>query len=375
MNSLIRLLLPVIALFTSGCFGEAPESPEPSPEKPVVTVAEIGKWDHPAQLELPGVVRPGTRAILSTRIAGTLLSINASPGDSVDAGALLATVDSRDVLSAIAAAKTKVTASRSAVEQARLESERLQRLYQEDLIARVQIERALVKLDELRARLQGAESELEAQQTNLSYARVTAPFDGLVAETLVDEGSFVGPGQPLLVLEERGRLRIDVPVSSQMAATMTSGQQVQVITGREAALSEARLVSVIPALGDDSTGQRLRLHTTSDKLSPGQVVSVLLPNPDTGQQQTTREWVSLPEVALIRRGQLTGTLVVNQPEGHPTVHLKWIKTAIPPGNRSERIPVTQGLSVGEQVVLNPSENLRDGQQVTISNAATKPAGT
>ena len=77
-----------------------------------------------------------------------------------------------------------------------------------DLIARVRTERASV---------------------NLSDTRLKAPFDGLVSEKLVDAGSFVGPGQPLLILEERQTMRVDVPVSSNQAAAMSPRQSLSVV--------------------------------------------------------------------------------------------------------------------------------------------------
>jgi len=222
---------------------------------------------------------------------------------------------------------------------------------------------------ELEAQLQAAQSELEAQKVNQSYTRLTAPFNGQVAETLVDEGSFVGPGQPLLVLEARDRLRVDVPVSSQLAASLTPGQLVSVMTDDKTSLP-AHLTGVIPALDNEATGQRLRLtlEDARHQLAPGQVVSVLVPRTTHPQPTRQSNWVGVPREALIRRGQLTGVLVVEQTDGSAAVHLKWIKTANPPANGTERIPVTEGLSAGERVVLNPSADLQDGQSVTLTNA-------
>jgi len=371
MITFTRTLVFAATLAVTGCFSESPEAPETATEKPEVTVAETRAWQGSATQKLPGVVRPGKRAVLSTRIAGTLLSVEVDPGDTVKTGDLLATVDAREVDAAIEATRAKITAAESAAQQARLDSQRLQRLYEEDLIARVRAERAEVKRQELEAQLQAARSELDAQQANLSYTRLTAPFNGQIAETLVDAGSFVGPGQALMVLEAREQWRVDVPVSSQMAASLTPGQLLSVITGPDHATLPAHLTSVIPALDNQGTGQKLRLtmDASSDQLAPGQVVSVLAPNPEA-RQPRNGDWVGLPKTALIRRGQLTGALVIDESGDTPAVHLKWIKTTTPPANGTNLIPVTQGLAVGDKVVLNPSAELHDGQAVTV-----KPAGS
>jgi len=376
MTVFARFLAPftVFLLALTACSGESSSPGVEQSEKPLVTIAEVSEWDYPSTRQLPGIVRPGKRAVLSTRMAGTLISVTREPGERVVTGELLATIDAREIEAAIAAAEEKVLAAESAVRQARLDSERLQRLYQEDLIARVRTERARVKLSELKAQQQAAQSELEAQRANLSYSRLTAPFDGVVSETLVDSGSFVGPGQPLLVLEERQQMRIDVPVSRDQANSLVPGQSLSLLAGPDKEMLEARLVSVIPALTDTGTGQRLRLalDAKTATLAPGEVVSVVVPIADSKRQNRENIWVGLPEEALIRRGQLTGVLVVKaraeeMSDGLAVINLRWVKTATTQADAINLIPVTQGLEVGERVVLNPSPDLQDGQLVMITN--------
>jgi len=370
MIALSRPLWLISILALAGCSGDSPETlKKDDAQKPEVTVAEVQVWQDDKTRALPGVVRPGKRAVISTRMSGTLKTVYVEPGDRVATGQPLASVDSREVESAINAARANVSAAETALEQAQRENERLQRLYEEDLIARVKMEKAGVRVEEFRAHLKTAQAELQSQKTNLDYTRLTAPFEGIVAETLIDAGSFVGPGQALMVLEARDSLRIDVPVSSQVAASLEPGQRVSVIAGQEAQILTARLISIIPAL-DEATGQRLRLALERDasELSPGQVVTVLVPQSNSLSSIHTNDWVALPKSALIRRGQLTGALVLEGRDDETAVHLKWIKTANPPVNDTDMIPVTEGLSPGDHVVLAPSSSLRDGQKVTINPA-------
>lgn len=368
MIALSRVLWLTSSLALAGCFGDTSEPQEKeTAERPEVTVAEVKPWQNGANRTLPGIVRPGKRAVLSTRMSGTLQTVSVEPGDRITTGQHLANVDSRQLKSAIIAVQVDIKAAESALQQARWEHARLQRLYEEDLIARVKMEQAGVRVRQLEARLQRAKAELQSQQTNLDYTRLSAPFDGQVTETLVDPGSFVGPGQALLVIEARDTLRIDVPVSSQVATSLTPGQLIQVLSGKEGHTLPARLIGIVPALDKAATGQRLRLALDNEHstLAPGQVVTVLVPTQNRLSVNDTHDWVGLPESALIRRGQLTGTLVLEQNGDESRVHLKWIKTANLPANGSDKIPITEGLSAGEKVVLNPSTALRDGQKVTV----------
>lgn len=370
MTASSRPLWFIWVLALVGCSGDDPEpSEQDTAQKPEVTVAEVQLWQDGQTRALPGIVHPGKRAVISTRMTGTLETIHVEPGDHVIAGQSLAKVDSREVESAINAAKSNIHAAEAALEQAQRENARLQRLYEEDLIARVKMEQADVRVQKFQAQLQAAKAELQSQKTNLDYARPSAPFDGIVSETLIDPGSFVGPGQALIVMEARDTLRIDVPVSSQVADTIRPGQRVSVSRAQSTHTLSAQVISIIPAL-DEATGQRLRLELDrgSGGLAPGEVVTVLIPTEISLTASRDRDWVALPKTALIRRGQLTGALVLKQSGAETAVHLKWIKTAHPTANNIDMIPVTEGLSPGDHVVLAPSSDLRDGQKVTIKAA-------
>jgi len=86
---------------------------------------------------------------------------------------------------------------------------------------------------------------------------------------------------------------------------------------------QARYVAILPAIKNSSAGQVLRLSLKNPPkiIQPGQVVTVLLN--ETGQKGL----VALPGAALIRRGQLTGVLVVEQKQNKDFVSLRWIRLA------------------------------------------------
>ena len=72
----MKLLKCILAVFSAafilcGCFSESPESENAPAEMPEVTVSQIKAWQYSGSQELPGIVRPGKRAVLSTSVAGT----------------------------------------------------------------------------------------------------------------------------------------------------------------------------------------------------------------------------------------------------------------------------------------------------------------
>ncbi|MEE4364545.1 MAG: efflux RND transporter periplasmic adaptor subunit [Desulfotignum sp.] len=352
----------VAVLILTGCSEsrDADTASDPGGKEPVtVKVAEITPWQKALTRHFPGVVSPGRRAVLSTRTNGTIKSIRVQAGDHVTSGAVLAHVESRDVEAAIAGTTAQLKAAEIADAKALRDVNRLKRLYGEDLIARNRLELAQVKQQKSAANVEKIRAELKVQQVNRSYANITAPFTGIISEVVMDEGSFIGPGRPVLILEDRTTLQIDVPIPSETADQITPQDMLSVLDPSMRQPLQARFLAILSPMENASAGQvlRLSLENPPETIQPGQVVTVLLN--ETGQKGL----VALPRAALIRRGQLTGVLVVEQMQNKNFVCLRWIRLAVQKSGENNFIPVSQGLDPGELVVLNPSSDLRDGQQI------------
>jgi RND family efflux transporter MFP subunit len=350
-----------------------------------VETAEVTQWRSDIQQRFSGVVRPHKRALLSTRMNGTLTHLHVTAGDEVEAGALLAQVDARDIVAALDAAQAQLDAAQSAHAKAQLDVQRLERLYSEDLIARNRLERAQVERDNSKAALEQARTQVRLQQTNLEYVRISAPFDGDVSEVPMDEGSFVGPGTTLVILEDRSSFRIDVPISARAANSLKTNNPHSLV--KTPSMSQARVATyqdVIPSMEKGGIGQILRLHleAADDEIRPGQIAEVVL---ETMQpEQTSKDTASgatatmIPRSALIRQGQLASVMLVTAVEEDSRkdpsyrVQKRWVVTASvdirsQPAPTSEAIvKVLQGLTPGEHVVINPSPAMSSGQAVNLA---------
>lgn len=357
-------------LILSGLIGcSEPEQSTPSAQAApiMVDVVEVQPWSAAMSRRFPGVLRPKKRAVLSTRMTGTLETIPVEAGDQVSQGAILVTVESRDVRAAIAAARETHAAAQAAHEQAKKTVGRLSRLFAEGLIPRQQLEEAQVGKRELAAKARRALSELETQRVNLDYARLTAPFSGTISDVLVDQGTFVGPGTPVLVLEDRSSLRIDVPISATAGDHLTSQHTYVLRSPVGDDTYPLRFVAVVPAMEGHGVGQRLRLvlERPAPHLRPGQAVTVLARH--DGPPKDVR--AALPRDALIHQGQLSGAMLVRADTNTHFAILRWIQTSELDGGEEGLVPVIKGLEPGDLVVLNPPRELRSGQRV-IPNMVT-----
>jgi RND family efflux transporter MFP subunit len=314
-------------------------------------------------------------------MSGTLTHVHVAAGDKVEEGDLVAQVDTRDVLAALDAARSQVEAAQSAYSKAQLDVQRLERLYAEDLIARNRLERARVEFAGRKNALEQARTQVRLQQTNLEYARIRAPFAGVVSEVPVDQGSFVGPGTTLVVLEDRSALRIDAPVSAHTAQTIRGNNPGFLVKSPSTDQHySASFQDIIPSMKEGGIGQILRLQLKAHgAIQPGEVVEIAINMPLQNDIETELNPKQLPTCiprsALIHQGQLTSVMLVEINSSHKntaTVHKRWIITASSEtrpqaGEASEPlVKVIQGLNSGEVVVLNPPSSLADGDKVTFA---------
>lgn len=348
-------------MLIAGC-GQAPAPPEDPPAVPV-QIVEAGLIEHDAVVTVAGVVQPDRRAGLGTRQAGTVEAVFVDAGDRVVAGQPILEVDARDLKAARSAARLQVQAARAAWEQAEQNRNRFRRLYEQELVAQIRKEEAEIQAENARGLLAQAEAELAAIEVNLDYATLRAPFDGIVSEVIAETGTFVAPGPPLIVFEDRSRLNVEAGIDQASAAQVRAGLRLPIrISGIEGII-EAKVQAVLPGLEETGVGLRMRLviDDPPDSLAPGMVAEIEVP---TGLP--ARRLTAVPESAILRRGQLEGVFVVQtDDDGKPRARLRWLSLGTS-DTATGRVEVLRGLSAGESVVYGDAvARLSDNQRVTV----------
>ena len=362
--------IAILMLLLSAC-GGAPDSGQqragPAVDlKPLeVRTVLVGQRAERSSFVAAGAVAPVRRARMGTRQAGNVEQVMVEAGDAVAASQPILRVDARDLEAALQAARLQRQAARTAWETARRNRERFQRLYDQRLIAKARLEEAELAAEDARGRLERVDAEVAGVEVNLDYATLRAPFAGVVSEVLTDVGTFVAPGPPLVVFEDRSRLEINVAIAQARVVGLAAGSTLQVdVDGLEGRL-EARIQAVIPALESPGVGQVLRLivEDPPPALKPGMIAEVRLP-----AARSEQSFIAVPRTAVLRRGQLDGVFVVDAGDGdQPRAHLRWIALAPPPKTTdTDEVRVLRGLEIGDRVVIGEAiDALVDGQPILL----------
>lgn len=164
----------------------------------------------------PGQVEAKDEITLSSKIAGYVTSAPVEEGSYVRKGTLLLTIDDRELKRRIKSLKANLEKTKSEkhsiaarLAYARTNYNRFQRLFKDQAATAEEYDRSKAEYNALSARekaLSAGEKAIHAQigemRARLSYYRIKAPTDGLVARKFVDTGSFVTAGKPFLVLDD-----------------------------------------------------------------------------------------------------------------------------------------------------------------------------
>ncbi len=360
-------------------------------ERPIVEVATARLAPSRSTLDLPGDMQALVDSPIFARVDGYLRTRLVDYGDRVKAGQLLAEIDTPELDQQIHQARATLSQSRSALNEvkadldlskanltlARLTVERWRRLADKGVVARQEADQKEADFAVTEAQVAKAQASIattqetvHANEANLyrleemkAFARITAPYDGVITSRNVDPGWLINSGSggtshELFHIAQIQVLRIFVNVPQTNVASMHPGQtaelRVQELPGQ---VFSARVTRIANALDANSRAMLTVLEVPNPRgvLMPGMYAQVRF---STGRAETA---VLVPGDVLIL-GRQGPRVAVVAPDHR--IHLRQIRIGQDLGSE---IDVVSGLSAGEVVVANPSDAVRENALVEVRN--------
>lgn len=152
---------------------------------------EIEHGDLESVISATGTLEPVTTVSVGTQVSGQIAEISVDFNDRVEAGQVIARLDTSVLQSAVEEAEAALRRNRAQKLQAEVEHERAERLHAQGIVPQHDLELAKQDLDVTRANLESAEANLARAQRNLGYATIYSPISGTVIERTVDVGQTV----------------------------------------------------------------------------------------------------------------------------------------------------------------------------------------
>ncbi len=377
--------LALVAIAAAACGGHEAEAPPAAAAEPVsVRVEKLKPANQAELLEAVGTVRAHEVNAVSSKIPSYIRRMHVDVGDRVRPGQLLVELDDRELVSNLEGVQAAKAEAQDAIQeasyglataQAQLELAQVTHRRYEDLLNKASVSRqeydqvsaqlrsAQAAVEMAQARRRQAESKLsqvEAQITGAEvtagYARIEAPFAGIVTERRLDPGSLATPGMPILMIDQAGRYRLEAAIPESRLALLKIGQSVAVSIASLSETLDGKVAEIVPAVDAASRTFIARIALPPHaSLRSGMFGRARIPAGDQVSLQ-------VPSEAVITKGQLQYVMVV---EGE--VARRRLVTL---GDLSDgRYEVLSGLRGGDQVVLEPGD-LADGGPVRVRDTVS-----
>jgi RND family efflux transporter MFP subunit len=358
-----------------------------------VTVAQVERSTSKGNLVLAGNIQAVTEAPVLARSSGYILNRYVDIGDRVKAGQVLAQIEAPELDQQIAQAKATVDQANSNIEQtqaaleqgksnealAKVTAGRQQQLFDKDVISRQDNDTAQMQWAAQKSNVQALEKAVNAargsasaSQANVArlndlknYLNVKAPFAGVITQRNIDVGALVTEGTTLLYrIAQTDRLRTYLNVPQADSGNVRVGQHASLeITGRPGVKIPGEVTRTANAL-DPATRTLLvevQVANPTGALMPGMYAQVDLAVPRKDPP------LLIPGDTLVVRSDGPQVAVVG-PDG--VVHFTRIQLGRDFGDHLE---VVEGLQLGQQIVANPSDVVREGAKVRPVQAAPPAA--
>jgi membrane fusion protein (multidrug efflux system) len=324
-------------------------APEQSPAVPV-EAAPVERRAISSYIETNGVLEAENEVDIVARVGAPIVLLRAEEGDTVRRGQLLARIDDKDI-------RSDVEITRVALEEARLNYERSQKLHESNLISAEEFEQAST-------RFETAKAQYENNRILLGYTEITAPFAGHIVTRYVDLAEQVNSGTPLFRISDFDPLLCPIQVPERELPRLAIGQDAYLTV--EAWRGErfpARVLRVSPVV-DAATGTvKVTLNVESDpRLRPGMFARVFL---ETERHENA---LVIPKAALSLESLGDTVYVVGDGVAE--------RRDVILGFREEnRVEVVSGLEDGERVVVVGQDGLSQGTPIQVlSDVGGGPAG-
>lgn len=177
-------------------------------------------------IAMTGTLNPLRQAVLNARSAGEVVSVSARAGESVRAGQVLATLDTRDLRLRMLQAEATLQGNRAEALMAKQKLERMRPLRAENYVSDNDISNAERQLEIRHAQVRASEASLAQVRQQLADSAVRAPFDGRIAERLVEPGQAVNPGTPLLKIVNLELMELEAMIPDAAMNAVRVGQVV-----------------------------------------------------------------------------------------------------------------------------------------------------
>lgn len=355
-------LAPLVALgFLAGCRRD----PDANAEQPTGSITILGRQSV-AVLDsvtlksgpaVSGTLTAEREARVRAEVTGTVLATYFEQGQRVAQGSLLARIDDRAVEDAYLSAKSQLRSAELALDVAKRNLERSQRLAQAGAIADRDLETATWNATNAEAQVADARARLASAQKQVQYTAVRAPFAGIVSERSASAGDVVQSGGALYTIVDPASLRFEGTVPAEQIGQLERGAPVEFsVSGYPGKLFNGRIDRINPTA--DPATRQVRVYVSVPN-ADAKLVAGLYAEGRVGT--AVRRAIVAPASAVDQRGVYPTVLRIRQGRVEQVQVQLGVKDAA-----QDQIELRSGVAAGDTILLANAAGVLPGTAVRVT---------
>ena len=337
-------------------------------DPPIVEVEPVTTDNIEIYGEYVGLIRASRNVEIHARVEGFLEKMTFSEGKEVKANEPLFYINNKTYKAKVEKAKAQLKRDEAKELKAESDLKRIEPLYNQNAASRLDLDNAVAALNMSKADVAMSKADLEQAELELSYTVVRSPLSGYISERYVDIGTLVGNSKSLLAtVVKRDTVHVDFKLTSldylrsqrrnvhlgELDTTRSWQPTVIVTLADNSVYNEKGVVDFASPQVDPKTGTfgvRAELPNPNQVLLPGQFTRVkLLVDVLQGVVVVPRKAISIEKGGAF--------IFVVRPDN--IIEKRYVETG---PEQDNKIVVTRGLSVNENIVVEGYQKLVHGQK-------------
>jgi RND family efflux transporter MFP subunit len=336
---------------------------------PTVTVVAPEPGTKGPVLDLPGRLEAYVRAPIYAQVSGYLKEWNTDIGTPVKSGELLGEISTPELDQQLLQARADLASAKANANLAEITAKRWQAMLGSDSVAQQDVDQRTNDYDAKVALMRAAQANVDRLEAEKAFARLVAPFDGVVTARETDVGALInaggGTGPELFVVSDIHKLRVYVQVPQSYAPSIRPGSNAVLVVpeypGRE---FHAQVVATSNAVNATSgtTLVQLMVDNADSKLMPGSFAHVHFSLPVDAAA------LRVPASSLIfdNAGLRVATVAAGNKVAFKNVSILF--------DYGKSVEIGSGLNPEDRVIDSPPDGIKNGDAVKIASdmAVAKP---
>ena len=368
------VLLPFLILSNTGCKKGADQKGRAAPE---VTVTKVAPGDIPMIFEFVAQTQSSHEVEIRARVVGFLEKRVYTEGAIVKAGSTLFIMDKKPFQTQVDSAPAALARQKAAYEVARMNLERVKPLAAQNALSQKDLDDAKGAYESNAAAVEQAKAQLDMAQLNLSYCTITSPVTGISGAAMVQDGAYVNQQNSHLatvsvlspmwvnfsISENAMKRYSDQIAHGRITPPKNDNYEVEVVLVDGSLFSQTGRITFAAPSYNAKTGTfliRSSVKNPDGILRPNQYVRARL------KGAVRRNAILIPQRAVQQGAKGHFVWAINnegKAEFRPVAVGEW---------HGNDVFISQGLNAGDQVVVDGTLAVRQGEPVAIKPVAAAP---